>query len=295
MEINSPQVCVIMPVYNSASTLRYALASLIAQTYQNWICIIVDDGSTDETPSILSSLVDKRFKVYTLPKNCGRGKARDEALKYIEGEYLAYLDSDDMMHPDKLFKQVDFLQKNPDVCMVSCGCVTFDDSLTPVQVCGVKKILQTKNYKYGQNLPIILPAVMIRLELAKKVNYNHYLDVGEDFDYLSRCCNGSKYANIDNPLYYYRTGNVNWKKMLYYQTNSMRCSWVFMKSGLIYRGIYTFCLRVLKLLIYLVLLPIVGTERLVKMRGNGVEPDKCQKAEFYMNVDVVKKIIASEL
>ena len=68
MERHNPKVCVIMPVYNGEKTIIYALASLLNQSYTNWICVIVNDGSTDSTIQILNSLTDPRFQVYHLKR-----------------------------------------------------------------------------------------------------------------------------------------------------------------------------------------------------------------------------------
>lgn len=122
-----PLVCIIMPVYNGENTIHYALNSIVRQTYENWICVIVNDGSTDRTKEILDSIEDKRFKIIHLSHNCGRGAARDEALNRAEGKYLAYLDADDMMHKDKIKAQVEFMESHPEIMLVSCGGITYND------------------------------------------------------------------------------------------------------------------------------------------------------------------------
>ena len=71
-----PLVCLVMPVYNGEKTIKYALASILRQTYDNWICIIVNDGSTDGTRQILDSISDSRFRIYHMEKNVGRGMAK---------------------------------------------------------------------------------------------------------------------------------------------------------------------------------------------------------------------------
>ena len=68
-----PLVCIIMPVYNVENTILYALNSIVRQTYENWICVIVNDGSTDRTKEILDTIEDKRFKIVHLSHNCEKG------------------------------------------------------------------------------------------------------------------------------------------------------------------------------------------------------------------------------
>ena len=148
--MKEPKVCVIMPVYNGEKTIKLALASLLNQSYTNWECVIVNDGSTDGTRSILDSLKDPRFRIFHLNKNCGRGVARDEALKRSEGDYLAYLDADDMMYKDKLKVQVEFLEANPGIRMVSCGCITMNENFEALRASGMTSFMSDNIMKYGK-------------------------------------------------------------------------------------------------------------------------------------------------
>ena len=231
MKNYNPKVCVIMPVYNGEKTLKYALASLLVQSYSNWTCVIVNDGSTDSTKEILDSLKDPRFQVYNLSQNSGRGIARDIALKHAEGDYLAYLDADDMMHEDKLKEQVLYLENNPDIRMVSCGCITINENFEALRAFGLTDIKSDNIMKYGQALPLLLPAIMVRLDQARIFSYNHYLDVGEDYDFFARYCEGYRYANIGKPYYFYLIGNVTARKLIYYQFNSLKYRVVLWKRG----------------------------------------------------------------
>ncbi len=92
-----PLVSVMMPCYNSAGTLPLALASLVAQTYENWECILVDDGSTDRPIDIVEQASDKRISFFRLDRNMGRGVAQQAALDYATGDYLCMLDADDWL------------------------------------------------------------------------------------------------------------------------------------------------------------------------------------------------------
>ena len=205
---SSPLVSVIMPVYNGEKTLRYALSSLLCQTYENWICIIVNDGSKDSTKQILDSLTDSRFRVYHLEKNCGRGIARDEALKHVEGQYLAYLDADDLMHREKLSLQVEFMETHPEAMLCSCDFITISEKFDALRACSKGNMISRNVFKYGQALPLLLPATMVRLDQASSFGYDHSLDVGEDYDFFARCCDGYKYGNIGAYLYYYMMNNT---------------------------------------------------------------------------------------
>lgn len=271
---NCPQICVIMPVYNGEQTLKYALVSLLRQTYQNWVCVIVNDGSVDGTREILDSLTDSRFRVYHLEKNYGRGIARDVALSHAEGKYLAYLDADDMMHKDKLKIQFEYMELNPEIMLVSCGDITFGDSFTALKANCLFDFKSIKAMEYGQVLPLTLPASMIRLERAKAFHYNHSLDVGEDYDYFARYCEGFHYGVIGKAYYYYRINNVTKKKMIYYQYNSMRIPLVMWKRGLKLAAIKSIFLRAIKLITYVVLLTLIPPRMIDVIRRGKESVDK---------------------
>lgn len=289
---NSPLVSIIMPVYNGERTLRYALASLLCQTYENWICIIVNDGSQDSTKQILDSLTDARFRVYHLKKNCGRGIARDEALKHVEGKYLAYLDADDLMHRDKIALQVKFMETYPEVMLCSCDFITISEKFEALRACRKGHIVSEDVLKYGQSLPLLLPAVMIRIEQASKLSYNHRLDVGEDYDFFARCCEGYRYGNVDAYLYYYMMNNTTARKLLYYQFNSLNTCKVKWEKGLRSEAVISYILRVVKIVIYILLLPFYGANRLTVNRYGRNLPEQSIINEYKFELDLIKRRLA---
>jgi teichuronic acid biosynthesis glycosyltransferase TuaG len=107
-------VSIITPTYNSAKFIAETIQSVQNQTYQNWEMIIVDDYSTDETEKLVLDLAEKdsRIRFYKLNQNLGTGVARNHALEHSKGKYIAFLDSDDLWMPEKLKKQVCFLEEN---------------------------------------------------------------------------------------------------------------------------------------------------------------------------------------
>ncbi len=107
-------VSVIMPTYNCGKFITETLDSIRAQTYDNWEVVIVDDCSTDNTKQIVEQYIsrDKRIRYFCFEENSGAAAARTEAMKQAEGEYIAFCDSDDLWMPDKLEKQLKFMQDN---------------------------------------------------------------------------------------------------------------------------------------------------------------------------------------
>lgn len=107
-------VSVITPSYNSAQFIGQMIESILSQTYTDWELLITDDCSTDDSCDIIQKYAeqDRRIKLFKLAKNSGAGFARNESIKHASGRYIAFCDSDDMWRPDKLRKQVDFMQSN---------------------------------------------------------------------------------------------------------------------------------------------------------------------------------------
>ena len=107
-------ISIVTPVHNSENFLRECLDSVASQTYNNWEHILVNDCSTDSSAAIISSYMkqDPRIKYISLTENSGAGIARNKAIAYAKGNYIAFLDSDDMWYPQKLKRQLAFMREN---------------------------------------------------------------------------------------------------------------------------------------------------------------------------------------
>ena len=105
-------VSIIMPAYNSARFIGEAINSVLAQTYTNWELLIVDDCSKDSTAEIVAAFSDPRIHYQRNVNNMGAAETRNQALKRAQGRYIAFLDSDDLWEPEKLEKQIAFMEKN---------------------------------------------------------------------------------------------------------------------------------------------------------------------------------------
>ncbi len=107
-------ISIITPLYNSQNFIESTIKSVISQTYQDWEMIIIDDCSKDAGPAIVAKYAknDKRINLIKLKKNCGGAVARNRAIKEAKGKYIAFLDSDDLWQPEKLEKQIKFMEEN---------------------------------------------------------------------------------------------------------------------------------------------------------------------------------------
>lgn len=125
-----PLVSVIVPCYNYARFLPYTLDSILDQTYQNWECIIVDDGSKDNSKEVAGKYVtkDSRFR-YIYQENAGLSSARNTGIsKRGPSKYIQLLDADDLIHPDKIARQVNYLEANKDADLVYGDAVFFENN-----------------------------------------------------------------------------------------------------------------------------------------------------------------------
>ena len=107
-------VSIIMPTYNCGRFIEETIRSVQSQTYENWEIVIVDDCSTDDTRARVDAMIEKdaRIRYYCLETNSGAAVARTRAMELADGEYMAFLDSDDLWMPDKLEKQLAFMKEN---------------------------------------------------------------------------------------------------------------------------------------------------------------------------------------
>jgi teichuronic acid biosynthesis glycosyltransferase TuaG len=107
-------ISIITPSYNSSKFISQTIESVLSQTYENWEMIIVDDMSPDNSNEIIEEFIEKdsRIKVIKLEKNSGPAVARNRAIKEANGRYIAFLDADDLWMPEKLEKQIKFMNEN---------------------------------------------------------------------------------------------------------------------------------------------------------------------------------------
>ena len=133
-----PLVSVVMPVYNGEKYLAEAIESILAQTLSDFEFLIVDDGSQDESAEIIQSyaLRDPRIRFFQLDHNCGVAAAHNIGWASAKGEFIATMDCDDISLPERLTRQVDFLQSHPAIGGVGTWCrmVNHDRSETIAEV-----------------------------------------------------------------------------------------------------------------------------------------------------------------
>lgn len=134
-------VSIITPTWNCGRFIAETIDSVLAQTYQNWEMLIVDDCSTDNTKEVVAKYNDPRIKYHCLKKNSGAAVARNKALRMAKGRWIAFLDSDDLWKPEKLERQLKFMVDNG-YAFTYHNYTEIDESSKPlsVYVSGKKKV-----------------------------------------------------------------------------------------------------------------------------------------------------------
>lgn len=268
MSAELPLVSVMMPVFNGAKTLPLALESLLAQSYWNWECLLVDDCSTDSFGEVIQPFIrDKRIRLISLPVNRGRGNARQTALDYASGDYLTFLDCDDFFHPDKLAIQVRAMRSDRELCMVSVAVGSLNLKRELISVRG-KGTGITRIYSGGNKQTVFFPAsCLVITELAKKTGYNLNLSVAEDTDFFERYLSGRKYLMLPDLLYFYdEVGAVSYSKLLDYQFKKLVYDFLDWRKSP-FRSTRIAFKTGFKLIVYAVLAPVVGVDFFLKKRG----------------------------
>ncbi len=209
---NRPLISIILPVLNGEKFLRVALDSMIAQTYTYWEMIIVDDGSFDETPRILTEYSKKYplIRITTNKKQVGISKALNQGIRLAKGSYIARMDADDISYPERLAKQLDYLQTNPTVVAVGAQCDVID---AQGRITGVKTFPLSHEQIYKTIFhfnPLQHPVLMVnRSLLPKKFVFYDILDGAEDVNLLFKLFAFGKVINLDEALLAYRIHSTN--------------------------------------------------------------------------------------
>lgn len=208
-------VSIIIPVYNQEKYLAETLRSVIHQTYSNWECILVNDGSTDNSATIINKLLtqDNRFH-FINSENKGVSNARNLALKQIKGDYILFLDGDDLIHPDKLQQAISNFETKTDLSIVFNTTNYFQDTientLYPMEIDA--DLLNFSDMLLYWNEKIIIPihSAIIKKSLFEGIEFNTDLTAQEDWlVWLRLFQKNPKVLVLDSVLSYYRKHNTS--------------------------------------------------------------------------------------
>lgn len=205
-EIKMEKVSIIMPLYNCEKFLKHSIQSVQNQTYDNWELIIVDDASTDNSLEEAQLLAEKdsHIHIHSLTQNKGVGYARNVAISFAKGRYLAFLDSDDLWAKHKLEKQIDFMQSD-DIGLSHTGYAFIDEKgqLLPT---GIIHVDQSVNLlRYLKTTQIGMSTVMIDRKKFPNISFPSDRRLSEDAStWVPLLRQGEYFHGMDEVLMLYR-------------------------------------------------------------------------------------------
>lgn len=204
--------------YNAQQYLGYAIESVLAQTYEHWELILVDDGSSDNSFAIANMYTEKdsRIRVISDRTNKKLPYRLNQLIEESTGNFIARMDADDIMHPERLEKQLSFLETNKRYDLVSTGLISIDKDNTVKGYRRVNSLYDSFSH-IGTSYPIVHPTVMARRSWFEKNKYSEKYPRAEDFELWTRAISNSdfKMAVLPDLLLYYREeGNLSVDKIL---------------------------------------------------------------------------------
>ncbi|MGL4881059.1 MAG: glycosyltransferase family 2 protein [Waterburya sp.] len=189
-----PKVSIIIPTYNSEDTIEETIASIQQQSFTNWELIIIDDGSQDNTVDIVKNIVEPRLKLFVY-ENGGVGMARNRGIAQATGEFITFLDADDLWTCDKLALQIEALNQNPQA-KVAYSWTSFIDENGKFLFSGKTLYYQGNVYKHllltnfllsGSNILIHRDVLQVVIgfnpDLPYVADWNFYLRLAKNFDF----------------------------------------------------------------------------------------------------------------
>ena len=207
-----------IPFYNAEAYLEDAIKSVLAQTFQEWELILVDDGSSDGSLDIAKKYeqLDSRVRVISDGLNKKLPTRLNEIIKEAKFDYIARMDADDIMHPQRLEKQLSFLEDNKKYDLVSSGLISIDNQN---EVKGFRCVCQLyDNFsKPSLSYPVVHPSVMARKSWYLRNQYSERYPRAEDFELWTRSIinNDFRMAVLPDLLLYYREeGNLSRDKII---------------------------------------------------------------------------------
>lgn len=220
----------IMGTMNSNSRIHHTIESIIEQTEKDWELIIVDDGSTDNTYEVLEaySKKDNRIKVYRNEKNLKLQKTLNKAIQHTSSPYLVRIDDDDICHPNRLEKQLKFMNENEDYVICGSNAYLVENGIVWGERSHVEKPTKLDIYS-GRNF--IHPSVIMRTDIIKSLggyNESSFYERCEDYELWCRVYSrGYKGYNLQEVLIDYHEGKSDYLK------RTKRNRVIFIKASII--------------------------------------------------------------
>ncbi|RCX22468.1 glycosyl transferase family 2 [Fontibacillus phaseoli] len=197
-----PRASIIMPVYNNADFVLEAVNSMLGQTYRDFELILIDDGSTDGSASLISRITDYRVRRIYHEKNQGLVSTLNEGFGLATGDYIVRMDSDDISTPNRLELQVSFMDQNPDIGLSAAAFTSSSAGRPKVNPANHEEIKTWLLFHCCLCHPLVIMrnSLVQRLGVRYDSNYPH----AEDYELWNRLAFETKVANLPANLLFYR-------------------------------------------------------------------------------------------
>ncbi len=210
---STPLVSVVLPVYNAGTLLRLALASIFLQTFREWELILIDDGSTDNCMAGFNAL-DDRVRLVQDGKNLGLAARLNQGIDLARGKYFARMDPDDVAYPNRLERQVEFLERYPDIDLAGTKALAFRGDGLPVGLIPFRATHAEICARPWNGFYVPHPTWMGRIAWFRRHRYTIPEWVrAEDQDLLLRTYDSSRFACVDEILLGYRRESIALRKL----------------------------------------------------------------------------------
>lgn len=202
-----------LPFYNNEKTLEMAVKSVLLQTLKSWELILIDDGSKDESVVIANKMasMDDRIRVISDGQNRGLVFRLNQIIDIAEADYIARMDADDIMLPERLEKQLEVFNSYPKVDVVATAAYTIDENDNPIGIRDTEPIVLNNGKDVFKKSILIHPSILVKKEWYKSNKYDKEFIRAEDFELWCRTFKYTNFFRITEPLLLYREGNVSVK------------------------------------------------------------------------------------
>lgn len=241
-----------IPFYNSEKFLSKAIQSVLKQTYTNWTLILLDDGSTDNSLNIAKEFAEKdsRIKVLSDGQNKHLAYRLNEIAKLCQTKYLARMDADDIMHPERLEKQLKILEQNPEIDVLGSNAYSIDDN---DNIQGIRMKIDNDEFKLLDCKSFIHPSIIAKTTWFRANPYDEKMVKAQDYELWQRTAPTSVFKVYTEPLLFYREFGSNYYKKYFSGFSSKKYVATKLKSKKLYlesykhlaKGLLYYCLSLI--------------------------------------------------
>lgn len=208
-----PKITIGIPFYNNERTLELSIRSVISQTFKDWELILINDGSSDTSIQVANKMVNLFPEIRLIDDEINQGLIYrlNQIIDLANGEYIARMDADDVMLPERLEKQFNEFVKNPKLDVVATAAYTIDEKNNPIGIRDTFHIDLKSNKEILKKSLLIHPSILVKKEWYKLNKYDSKYVRAEDYELWCRTYSYTNFYRITEPLFLYREGNISVK------------------------------------------------------------------------------------